>query len=56
MNQGIILNGNYRLKRRRIISVKKRFSKKSKKVIEENPEEFMAMPPLKELTRREERE
>ena len=31
--------------------MKKSLSKKTKKVIEENLEEFMAMPPLMELTR-----
>ena len=36
---------------RRIIPVKKSLSKKTKKVIEENLEEFLTMPPLKELTR-----
>ena len=52
MNQGIILNGNTISKReRRIIPVKKSLSKKTKKVIEENLEEFMTMPPLIELTR-----
>src|SRR3972149_3545326 len=53
MNQGIILNGKNNLSRRerRIIPMKKSLSRKAKKVIEENLEEFMAMPPLTELTR-----
>jgi transposase-like protein len=52
MNQGIILNGKTISKReRRIIPVKKSLSKKTKKVIEENLEEFLTMPPLRELTR-----
>jgi hypothetical protein len=52
MNQGIILNGKTISKReRRIILVKKSLSKKTKKVIEENLEEFLMMPPLRELTR-----
>src|SRR4030066_1344888 len=53
MNQGIILNGKNNLSRRerRIIPMKRSLSKKAKKVIEENLEEFMAMPPLRELTR-----
>lgn len=42
---------NLSRRERRIIPVKKSLSKKSKKVIEENLEEFMAMPPLTELTR-----
>ena len=36
---------------RRIIPMKRSLSKKAKKVIEENLEEFKAMPPLRELTR-----
>jgi putative transposase len=52
MNQGIILNGKTISKReRRIIPMKKSLSKKTKKVIEENLEEFLTMPPLRELTR-----
>jgi transposase-like protein len=52
MNQGIILNGKTISKReRRIIPMKKILSKKTKKVIEENLEEFLTMPPLRELTR-----
>jgi putative transposase len=53
MNQGIILKGKNNLSRRerRIIPMKKSLSKKTKKVIEENLEEFMAMPPLTELTK-----
>jgi putative transposase len=52
VNQGIILNGKTISKReRRIIPVKKSLSKKAKKVIEENLEEFKVIPPLGELTR-----
>lgn len=52
MNQGIILNGETISKReRRTIPMKISLSKKAKKVIEENLEEFKAMPPLTELTR-----
>jgi transposase-like protein len=52
VNQGIILNRKTISKReRRIIPVKKSLSKKTKKVIEENLEEFLTMPPLRELTR-----
>ena len=53
MNQGIILNGQNSLSRRerRIIPMKKSLSKKARKVIEDGVQEFMAMPPLTELTR-----
>ena len=52
IKQGIILNGKTISKReRRIIPMKKSLSKKTKKAIEENLEEFMVMPPLMELTR-----
>ena len=42
---------NLSRRERRIIPVKKSLSKKSRKVIEESLEEFIAMPPLTELTR-----
>jgi transposase-like protein len=53
MNRGIILIGKNNLSRRerRIIPVKKSLSKKARKVIEENLEEFVVMPSLAELTR-----
>jgi len=52
MNQGIILNGKTISKReRRTIPMRRSLSKKTKKVIEENLEEFMTLPPLMELTR-----
>jgi hypothetical protein len=52
MNQGIIPIGKIDSHgERRIIPVKKSLSKKAKKVIEEGVEEFMALPPLAELTR-----
>jgi len=45
--------GKHNLSRRerRIIPVKKSLSKKSKKVIEENLEELMGLPPLAELAK-----
>jgi len=53
MNQGIILRAKNNLSRRerRIIPMKRSLSKKARKVIEEGVEEFMALPPLAELTR-----
>ena len=53
MNQGIILKAKNNLSKRerRIIPMKRSLSKKARKVIEEGMEEFMALPPLSELTR-----
>lgn len=52
MNQGIILNGqNKPSKRERRIIPMKSLTKKARKVIDEGVQEFMAMPPLTELTK-----